>query len=133
MRRRAFTLVELLVVVAIIALLIAMLLPALGKARKHTWEVHCAANLRSIGQAMTAYTLAYGHYPGTYVSEINTEGRTPVDAAVWPARLRQFAGGNKDIFFCPAADERCRWSDTGPFMPTPVSYATRAQPDSRPR
>jgi prepilin-type processing-associated H-X9-DG protein/prepilin-type N-terminal cleavage/methylation domain-containing protein len=131
MRRRAFTLVELLVVVGIIALLIALLMPALGKARKHAREVHCAANLRSIGQAMTAYVQAYGFYPGSYVSDLVIDTMIPADAAVWPARLRHFTGGNKDVFFCPSQDERCRWSDTGPLTLAPLPIPTRAQLNSR--
>ncbi len=55
--RRAFTLVELLVVVAIIALLLAMLLPALNKAKEVASQVRCAANMRQIGVAVTGYTV----------------------------------------------------------------------------
>src|SRR4051794_28497788 len=58
--RRAFTLVELLVVIGIIAVLISLLLPAITKARNAANNVACLANLRSIGQAMTIYATENG-------------------------------------------------------------------------
>ena len=77
-RRRAFTLVELLVVVGIVAMLIALLMPALARARTHAREVHCGANLRSVGQAMTMYVQNYRYYPGDcvwYQISISDAGR----------------------------------------------------------
>jgi prepilin-type N-terminal cleavage/methylation domain-containing protein len=57
--RRAFTLVELLVVISIIALLVSMLLPALGRARSLTERTVCAANQRQLFIAVDSYANEY--------------------------------------------------------------------------
>ena len=57
-RRNGFTLVELLVVVAIIALLVSILLPTLGKAKEQAKMVICKSNLKSLGLGFAQYAAA---------------------------------------------------------------------------
>jgi prepilin-type N-terminal cleavage/methylation domain-containing protein/prepilin-type processing-associated H-X9-DG protein len=54
--RSAFTLVELTAVIAIIAVLIALLLPAITKAKRQATLVQCASNMRQIGMSLLMYT-----------------------------------------------------------------------------
>ncbi len=62
-----FTLIELLVVISIIALLIALLLPALAMAKQEANSIVCAAKLRSLGQITAEYSTTYrGFYPANF-------------------------------------------------------------------
>jgi prepilin-type N-terminal cleavage/methylation domain-containing protein/prepilin-type processing-associated H-X9-DG protein len=62
-RPRGFTLIELLVVISIIALLLAILLPSLQRAREQTKRVVCQANMGSVNKALIAYFLEYDSIP----------------------------------------------------------------------
>ncbi len=62
-QRRGFTLLELLVVVGIIAVLLAMLVPAVQKLREVASRTQCVNNLRQIGMAMTNHFGAHQSFP----------------------------------------------------------------------
>jgi prepilin-type N-terminal cleavage/methylation domain-containing protein len=82
--RAAFTLVELLVVVSIIALLISILLPSLKKARDQAKQAKCLANLSAIGKGNSVYGSEWG---GWFVGSPVTTGQQlfPKSGGGWPA------------------------------------------------
>ena len=74
--RLAFTLVELLAVIAILALLIAILLPALSRAKAKAEEVVCLNNLKQLQVCAQLYSMDYDNFlpPNRFVYDINTQG-----------------------------------------------------------
>lgn len=66
-----FTLVELLTIIAIIAVLAALLFPSLRLAKARAVVVSCASNLRQTGVAIFIYTESYGEFPSNETQELN--------------------------------------------------------------
>lgn len=104
---RAFTIVELLVVISIITLLIALVLPALARAKRSARDAGCVANLKQIGYAMEMYVGDNrGHYPralpvlGDTDDEQNWQQPWPPDVCPqfwqmgYPAILLSYLGHN---------------------------------------
>ena len=111
--RRAFTLIELLIVVAIIAILAAISTPYMIEAQRRADQAACASNLRTIGAALVSYRIDHGKLPlaDGRAGEDDTRGLTvfgqgPAGNGFWngvPNALVLLGYiQNRETLFCPA-------------------------------
>jgi prepilin-type N-terminal cleavage/methylation domain-containing protein len=107
LNKRAFTLIELLVVISIIAILMAIMMPALSKAREQAQSASCASNLRQIMQGFHMYQASNdGWIPEKYIME----GSTRVDS--WLNKIAYYMDVPKDALnvWGTPKDEAKGWS-----------------------
>ena len=100
-RVKAFTLVEILVVIAIIGMLAALLFPAFSRARASGRRTTCASNLKQLSAAFTLYAQDYRAYPyadnGTMVLSDGTRR-----CMAWPFKLYSYVK-SEAVFECPSS------------------------------
>src|SRR5713101_7995492 len=109
MRRRAFTLIELIVVVAIVEILAAFLFPVFVRAREKARQASCSSNLRQIGLAMTMYTQDY-------------DGVLPLYVADWSTVIVQpYLKNQQVVTVCPSARLDPKYQNL-PYSYWPVAY-----------
>jgi prepilin-type N-terminal cleavage/methylation domain-containing protein len=134
LRRRAFTLVELLVVIGIIAILISVLLPTLNRAQESARKAVCLSNMRQLSDYLKLYSIAYkDNIPIGFMDQKafsyllnwnNSNGTKPSQMG-----LLVEAGLVKDpkAFYCPA-EMREEYSyqpnPTGGFSDNPWPFKT---------
>lgn len=117
---RAFTLIEVLVVVAIIALLVAILLPSLSNAREMAKMGQCGSNMHQMGLALNMYMTVEKYTPGHHLY-----GNSVTNTAwiLWPVRImRAMAGSGKrggqhQIFGCPSSTAPEQWDGIKRIIP----------------
>ena len=111
----AFTLVEILVIIAVIGLLAALLLPALGRAKESARATACLSNLRQVGTALQLYVQDHDNrLPVMYDALISTNGPSTNTATI-DIVLSNYLGSPKIL--------RCRSDDKDLFEQTGSSYA----------
>jgi prepilin-type N-terminal cleavage/methylation domain-containing protein/prepilin-type processing-associated H-X9-DG protein len=113
-REKGFTLLEMLMVVAIIGLLASLLLPALAAAKARGRTATCKNSLRQMAHALAMYESDFGFLPGCGDSLIGTNN-FPWDfpsTNSWLVRIQPYTGTNSDIFSCPEYEPHMDWKKT---------------------
>ncbi|HOX40365.1 MAG TPA: type II secretion system protein [Candidatus Brocadiia bacterium] len=108
-KSRGFTLMELLVVIAVISILAAMLLPVTAQSRSLARFARCRSNMRQLAMANQIYA-------DDYAGQIITTRYNNLSGKIYPYMLKDYLGGQKDVFLCPEEEQAKYaedWNDRG--------------------
>jgi prepilin-type processing-associated H-X9-DG protein/prepilin-type N-terminal cleavage/methylation domain-containing protein len=98
---RAFTLMEMLVVVGILGMLAALLLPVLSKAQSTSRAAKCKNHLSQLGKAMAMYEGDNGYLPGAGDTALEVNKNITASLDSWIAKLDKYVAGSKGVSICP--------------------------------
>ena len=128
-RGQLFTLIELLIVIAIIAILSGMLLPALSGARERGREISCSGQMRGIGSSLQLYVMDFEDWYVPYCPQLDKTGRFgEVAKGSWASIFYDFGYLKQTrIYYCPSARPPTEWPDYG----INGSYSAIARPKEK--
>jgi prepilin-type N-terminal cleavage/methylation domain-containing protein len=117
--RDAFTLLEVLIVIAIITVLVAILVPSLTQSRRQAARLACASNLRSVGQALNLARAERGRYPLREPEAPDPSTFTGMSSVSGPVVKTLVNGflGRPDALYCPTSLQTDPYADR-PYTPT---------------
>jgi prepilin-type N-terminal cleavage/methylation domain-containing protein len=102
MKRRAFTLLEILVVLAIIGILAALILPTISRVREGGRAIACASNLKQIGLALMQYSEDYeGFHPVAGATVAWDAADSVTGNYSWMQQLQAYLK-DRQVFHCPS-------------------------------
>ena len=119
--KRGFTLIELMVVICITALLLGLLIPAIGRMSEHSMSTHCMSNLRTMARAATLYAIEHeAEFPPALLHGLDHDANSGdvrawdywkrADGAIRPGLLWTYTDHPDKTLQCPGYEGPSNWN-----------------------